>query len=73
LDDVNDARRESMGDHFYPAKELRARGFAVNTVAPGAIATDFNGRMVRDNLEMNRRVADMPALGHAGQRDDMAR
>jgi NAD(P)-dependent dehydrogenase (short-subunit alcohol dehydrogenase family) len=55
----------------YLAKELGPRGIAVNTVAPGAIATDFSGGMVRDNPEMNRRVADMTALGRAGQPDDI--
>ncbi len=33
----------------YLAKELGPRGIAVNAVAPGAIATDFSGGMVRDN------------------------
>ena len=37
----------------------------------GAIETDFSGGMVRDNPEMNRRVADMTALGRAGQPDDI--
>jgi NAD(P)-dependent dehydrogenase (short-subunit alcohol dehydrogenase family) len=55
----------------YLAKELGARGIAVNTVAPGAIATDFSGGMVRDNPEVNKRVADMTALGRAGQPDDI--
>jgi NAD(P)-dependent dehydrogenase (short-subunit alcohol dehydrogenase family) len=55
----------------YLAKELGPRGIAVNAVAPGAIATDFSGGMVRDNPEMNRRVADMTALGRAGQPDDI--
>src|SRR5262249_20633664 len=55
----------------YLAKELGPRGIAVNTVAPGAIATDFSGGMVRDNPEVNKRVADMPALGRAGQPDDI--
>jgi hypothetical protein len=35
------------------AKELGPRRIAVNTVAPGAIATDFSGGMVRDNPEQN--------------------
>jgi NAD(P)-dependent dehydrogenase (short-subunit alcohol dehydrogenase family) len=55
----------------YLAKELGPRGIAVNTVAPGAIATDFGGGMVRDNAEVNRRMADMTALGRAGQPDDI--
>ena len=53
------------------AKELGPRGIAVNTVAPGAIATDFSGGMVRDNSEVNRRVAEMTALGRVGQPDDI--
>ncbi|MBP2562949.1 NAD(P)-dependent dehydrogenase (short-subunit alcohol dehydrogenase family) [Neorhizobium galegae] len=57
----------------YLAKELGARGIAVNTVAPGAIATDFSGGMVRDNPDLNRRVAEMTALGRAGEPDDIGR
>jgi NAD(P)-dependent dehydrogenase (short-subunit alcohol dehydrogenase family) len=55
----------------YLAKELGPRGIAVNAVAPGAIATDFSGGMVRDNPEINRRVAEMTALGRAGEPDDI--
>jgi NAD(P)-dependent dehydrogenase (short-subunit alcohol dehydrogenase family) len=55
----------------YLAKELGPRGIAVNTVAPGAIATDFSGGMVRDNPELNKRVADMTALGRVGEPDDI--
>lgn len=55
----------------YLAKELGARGIAVNTVAPGAIETDFSGGMVRDNPELNRRVSEMTALGRAGVPDDI--
>lgn len=55
----------------YLAKELGPRGIAVNTVAPGAIATDFSGGMVRDNPEINRRVAEFTALGRAGLPDDI--
>ena len=55
----------------YLARELGPRGIAVNTVAPGAIATDFSGGMVRDNPEINKRVAEMTALGRAGQPDDI--
>jgi NAD(P)-dependent dehydrogenase (short-subunit alcohol dehydrogenase family) len=55
----------------YMAKELGPRRIAVNVVAPGAIATDFSGGMVRDNLDVNKRVADMTALGRAGLPDDI--
>ncbi|ODA68104.1 3-oxoacyl-[acyl-carrier-protein] reductase FabG [Methyloligella halotolerans] len=55
----------------YLAKELGDRGIAVNTVAPGAIATDFGGGVVRDNQEMNDRVASMTAMGRAGLPDDI--
>ncbi len=55
----------------YLAKELGPRGIAVNTVAPGAIATDFNGGTVRDNPEVNRMVAANTALGRAGLPDDI--
>ena len=34
------------------------------------IATEFSGGMVRDNPEINKRVADMTALGRAGVPDE---
>ena len=55
----------------YLAKELGPRRIAVNTVAPGAIATDFSGGMVRDNPELNRRIAEQTALGRAGVPEDI--
>jgi NAD(P)-dependent dehydrogenase (short-subunit alcohol dehydrogenase family) len=55
----------------YLAKELGPRQITVNVVAPGAIQTDFSGGMVRDNPEVNRRVAEMTALGRAGVPDDV--
>jgi NAD(P)-dependent dehydrogenase (short-subunit alcohol dehydrogenase family) len=55
----------------YQAKELGARGITANVVAPGAIATDFSGGMVRDNPQVNVMVAGMTALGRVGQPDDI--
>ena len=55
----------------YLARELGSRKIAVNTVAPGAVATDFSGGMVRDNPEINKRVAEATALGRAGVPDDI--
>jgi len=55
----------------YMAVEFGPRGIAVNTVAPGAIATDFSGGMVRDNKQVNDRVASVTALGRVGLADDI--
>jgi NAD(P)-dependent dehydrogenase (short-subunit alcohol dehydrogenase family) len=55
----------------YMAMELGPRRIAVNVVAPGAIATDFSGGMVRDNPEVNRAVAGRTALGRAGLPEDV--
>lgn len=55
----------------YMAKELGSRGIAVNTVAPGAIETDFGGGVVRDNPEVNQIFAGMTALGRVGLPDDI--
>ena len=55
----------------YLAKELGARGIRVNTLAPGAIETDFGGGAVRDNAALNTLIADNTALGRAGLPDDI--
>ncbi len=55
----------------YQAKELGARGISVNTLAPGAIATDFGGGAVRDNLQLNGYLASQTALGRVGEADDI--
>ncbi|HDG1662284.1 TPA: SDR family oxidoreductase [Kluyvera ascorbata] len=55
----------------YQAKELGARGISVNSIAPGAIETDFGGGRVRDNDDLNKYVASQTALGRAGLPDDI--
>lgn len=55
----------------YMAKEFGARGIAVNTVAPGAIETDFGGGAVRDNAQINAQLAGITALGRVGVPDDI--
>ena len=55
----------------YQAKELGARGIAVNVVAPGAIETDFGGGVVRDNADLNKMIAGNTALGRVGKPDDI--
>jgi NAD(P)-dependent dehydrogenase (short-subunit alcohol dehydrogenase family) len=57
----------------YLAKELGGRGIAVNTVAPGAIETDFLGGAVRDTPDLNQSFAGMTALGRVGLPEDIGR
>ena len=55
----------------YQARELGERGITANVLAPGAIATDFSGGMVRDNPQVNKMVAGNTALGRVGLPDDI--
>jgi NAD(P)-dependent dehydrogenase (short-subunit alcohol dehydrogenase family) len=55
----------------YLARELGPRGIRVNTVAPGAIATDFGGGRVRDDAQVGAALASQTALGRVGQPDDI--
>jgi NAD(P)-dependent dehydrogenase (short-subunit alcohol dehydrogenase family) len=55
----------------YMAKELGERKIAVNTVAPGAIETDFGGGTVRDNETVNKHIASITALGRVGVPEDI--
>lgn len=55
----------------YLARELGNRGIAVNSVAPGAIETDFLGGAVRDMPDLNQQFASMSVLGRVGVPDDI--
>jgi NAD(P)-dependent dehydrogenase (short-subunit alcohol dehydrogenase family) len=55
----------------YMAMELGPRRIAVNVVAPGPIATDFSGGLVRDNPMVNQVIAHNTALGRAGLPGDV--
>lgn len=56
---------------LYMARELGGRGITANTVAPGAIETDFLGGAVRDTPAYNEAFAAMTALGRVGLPDDI--
>jgi NAD(P)-dependent dehydrogenase (short-subunit alcohol dehydrogenase family) len=53
------------------ALELGPRRITVNTVAPGPVATDFSGGVVRDNPAVNKMIAENTALGRVGVPDDL--
>ncbi|HTM80636.1 SDR family NAD(P)-dependent oxidoreductase [Asticcacaulis sp.] len=55
----------------YQAVELGARRIRVNSIAPGAIATDFGGGRVRDDAAMNAAIAGRTPLGRVGLPDDI--
>jgi NAD(P)-dependent dehydrogenase (short-subunit alcohol dehydrogenase family) len=55
----------------YQALELGSRKIRVNSVAPGAIETDFAGGAVRDNKDLNAMIANTTALGRVGVPDDI--
>lgn len=55
----------------YMAKEFAIKKIRVNTLAPGAIETDFGEGNVRDNKEYNNLIASQTALGRVGLPDDI--
>ncbi|MEO8771356.1 MAG: SDR family oxidoreductase [Ferruginibacter sp.] len=60
---------EALSRYF--AKELGNRKIRVNTVAPGAIETDFGNGRVRDNKDINDHIAGITSLGRVGLPDDV--
>ncbi|QEC77044.1 SDR family NAD(P)-dependent oxidoreductase [Mucilaginibacter ginsenosidivorax] len=55
----------------YLAKELGARGIRANTVAPGAVMTDFGGGHFRASEETQKQVSSVTALGRPAVAEDI--
>jgi NAD(P)-dependent dehydrogenase (short-subunit alcohol dehydrogenase family) len=55
----------------YLAEELGPRGITVNTIAPGAVATDFSGGAVRDNEQIRQHIVSQTSLGRHAVADDI--
>lgn len=55
----------------YQALELGSRKIRVNSIAPGAIETDFGDGVVRDISDLNQHIASETALGRVGLPDDI--
>ena len=59
------------GAHPLPGGRARARGIRVNTIAPGAVATDFSGGIVRDTPALQEHLSALTALGRVAVADDI--
>ena len=55
----------------YLAKELGSKGIGANVVAPGPIATDFNGAAIRNSEQMKNILGGLTPLGRVGNADDI--
>ncbi|KUI99536.1 SDR family NAD(P)-dependent oxidoreductase [Vibrio sp. MEBiC08052] len=57
----------------YMAKEFAAKGIRVNTLAPGAIMTDFKDGAIRHSEQAQAMIASVTALGRVGEADDIGK
>ncbi|GAA5219704.1 SDR family NAD(P)-dependent oxidoreductase [Membranihabitans marinus] len=55
----------------YLAKELGHRKITANTVAPGAVATDFGGGENKNNEVKIKAISNFTALGRVGETEDI--
>ncbi len=55
----------------YVAKEYGPRGIRSNTLAPGGVATDFNGGAIRDNPALQQMVVSQTAMGRLADAHDI--
>jgi len=55
----------------YMAMEFGGRGIRANVVAPGAVATDFSGGVLRDTPAMQEAITGQTALGRVAVADDI--
>jgi len=55
----------------YLARELGSRQITANTIAPGAIATDFAGGSTKSDETKRNEIAAMTALGRVGEPEDI--
>lgn len=55
----------------YLAKELGSRGIRANTIAPGAINTEFSGDRYIKNPELKNFIGSQTALGRIGEASDI--
>ncbi|MBL8553105.1 MAG: SDR family oxidoreductase [Phenylobacterium sp.] len=55
----------------YVAKEYGPRGIRSNSVAPGGVATDFNGGFIRDNPGVQQMVISQTPMGRLADAHDI--
>ena len=55
----------------YVAKEYGPRGIRSNTLAPGGVATDFNGGAIRGNPALQQMVIAQTAMGRLAEPHDI--
>ena len=55
----------------YVAREYGGRGIRSNTLAPGGVATDFNGGAIRDNPGLQQMIVAQTAMGRLAEPHDI--